>query len=314
MRMAACALRPKAAAAIAGWHDAAMADVADHAPVDQQARYDRIASGYERWWAPVLVDSALRVLDDIAGDIAARPDAHVLDLGTGTGTLARAIVRRWPAVRVTAIDISDEMLRAANRAADAELSADASARIALVQAPADRLPFDDGGLDLAVSSFVLQLVPNRQAVLREVARVLGPRRRFAFVTWLADRGPWPPDAVLDEVLDEAGFGPKEADDRRGDPASVSAVTTGLRRAGFRDVHGRRGTLAHPFTPESYLGFVEEFDEEDTFAQMGRRTRDRVRRRLLSELRAMPEDELVFRVPIVYATGLAPETTPLPGAS
>jgi SAM-dependent methyltransferase len=215
------------------------------------------------------------------------------------------MVRRWPTVRVTAIDISDEMLRAANRAADVELTADASARIALVQAPADRLPFEEGTFDAAVSSFVLQLVPNRQAVLREVARVLVAGGRFAFVTWLAHREPWAPDAVLDEVLDDAGFGPKEADDRRGDPASVDAITTGLRRAGFVDVHGRRGTLAHPFTPESYLGFVEEFDEEDTFAQMGRRTRDRARRRILSELRAMPEDDLVFRVPIVYATGLAP---------
>ena len=279
--------------------------MADTAPVDQQARYDRIATGYERWWAPVLVDSALLVLDDIAGDVAARPDACVLDLGTGTGTLARAIVGRWPAVRVTAIDLSDEMLRAAHRAAEAELTTEASARIALVQAPADRLPFDDGTFDAAVSSFVLQLVPNRQAVLREVARVLAPGGRFAFVTWLADRKPWRPDAILDDVLDEAGFDPPEGEDRHGDPASVSAITNGLRRAGFSDVHGRRATLAHTFTPESYLGFVEEFDEEDTFAEMSRRTRERARRRILSELRAMPADDLVFRVPIVYASGTGP---------
>jgi len=283
--------------------------MADTEPVDQQARYDRVASGYERWWAPVLVDSALRVLDDIAGAVETRPDAHVLDVGTGTGTLARAMVRGWPAVRVTAIDLSDEMLRAAQRAADADLSAEASARIALVQAPADRLPFDDGLFDAAVSSFVLQLVPNRQAVLREVARVLAPGGRFACVTWLADRQPWALDAVLDEVLDEAGFDPPEAEDRHGDPASVGAITSGLRRAGFHAVRGRRATLAHAFTPESYLGFVEEFDEADTFAEMSRRTRERARRRILSELRAMPKDDLVFRVPIVYATGLTPARPP-----
>jgi ubiquinone/menaquinone biosynthesis C-methylase UbiE len=283
--------------------------MAETEPVDQQVRYDRVASGYERWWAPVLVDSAVQVLDDIAADVAKRPNRDVLDLGTGTGTLARAMGQRWPHVRVPAIDVSDEMLRAAQRVADAELTADASARIALVQAPADRLPFEDGTFDAAVSSFVLQLVPNRQAVLREVARVLVAGGRFALVTWLADRRPWPPDAVLDDALDEAGFGPREGDDRQADPASVGAVTGGLRRAGFTDVRGRRATLAHPFTPESYLGFVEEFDEEDTFAEMSRRTRERARRRILRELRAMPTDELVFRVPIVYATGLAPAARP-----
>src|SRR4051794_6156992 len=99
--------------------------MAETEPVDQQARYDRVATGYERWWAPVLVDSAVRVLDDIAGDIAASSASHILDVGTGTGTLARAIVRRWPGARVTAIDLSDEMLRAAHRAAEADLSPEA---------------------------------------------------------------------------------------------------------------------------------------------------------------------------------------------
>ena len=35
---------------------------------------------------------------------------HLLDVGTGTGTLAIAAVRRWPSVRVTGIDASSEMV------------------------------------------------------------------------------------------------------------------------------------------------------------------------------------------------------------
>ena len=44
----------------------------------------------------------------------------------------------------------------------------------------------DGTFDLALSSFVVQLVPNRARVLREVRRVLRPGATFAYVSWLQD--------------------------------------------------------------------------------------------------------------------------------
>jgi ubiquinone/menaquinone biosynthesis C-methylase UbiE len=272
--------------------------------VDQRERFDKFASGYERWWAPVLATSALALLDDLDPLIGGRP-ARVIDLGTGTGTLARAMLGRWPAARITAVDVSDEMLRAMQRAADDDFGPAVAGRLALQQAPADRLPFPDDAFDLVVSSFVLQLVPNRQAVYREVARVLRPGGRFHFVTWLGHRAAFAPDRIVDEVLDEAGFEPPEPDDRHGDPASVGAVTGGLRRAGYRDIHGRKAWLAYPFTPDRFAGFIEEFDEEDTFASMGRRTRDRAHRHLLDGLRTLTAEELTFRVPIVYANGEAP---------
>ena len=270
---------------------------------DQRARYDRVATGYERWWAPVLAPSARAVLDMVVADVEDGA-TRIVDLGTGTGTLSRAMLRRWPSVRVTGIDLSDEMIRATGRHAEAELAPAQLDRLELRQAAADRLPFDDRSFDAVVSSFVLQLVPNRQAVYREVGRILRPGGRFAFVTWLGHRTAFAPDAVVDDVLDEAGFDPPEPDGRRGDPASVGAVTAGLRRAGFQDVHGRRALLEHAFTPESYAGFIEEFDEQDTFASMARRTRERAHRRLLEGLRRLPQRDLVFSVPIVYASGRA----------
>ena len=79
---------------------------------DQAARYDEIANGYARWWAPVIAPEALRVLDEIEPAIGMSV-RDVLDVGTGTGTLAIAAVRRWPQVRVTAIDASSGMIDAA---------------------------------------------------------------------------------------------------------------------------------------------------------------------------------------------------------
>ena len=72
---------------------------------EQAERYDRIAAGYARWWAPIIAPAAVAVLDEI-GDAIADGSRRILDIGTGTGTLPIALLRRWPQVRVTAIDAS----------------------------------------------------------------------------------------------------------------------------------------------------------------------------------------------------------------
>ena len=88
---------------------------------EQAERYDRIAEGYARWWAPIIAPAALPALDEVADAVAAGA-TRLLDVGTGTGTLAIAAVRRWPTVRVTAIDASAGMI--AKATAEAEPRAD----------------------------------------------------------------------------------------------------------------------------------------------------------------------------------------------
>jgi tRNA (cmo5U34)-methyltransferase len=43
------------------------------------------------------------------------PDAQVLDLGAGTGSLAHALLRRFPALQLTLLDVDPEMLKQARR-------------------------------------------------------------------------------------------------------------------------------------------------------------------------------------------------------
>ena len=268
---------------------------------EQAERYDRIAAGYARWWAPVIAPQAIPLLDRLqeAIDAGAR---RLIDVGTGTGTLAIAALRRWPGVEVVGIDASGGMASAAAAEADRLLEPDERARFRTEVAFADELPFPDSSFDAVMSSFVYQLVPNRARALREARRVLRPNGTLAYVSWLSDNRFFRPDAEFDEALDEIGIGAREPDDRPGDLPGVDGAAAQLRRAGFRDVRAVPGLLEHPFDVEGYLRFMTEFDEEDLVRSLDEEERDRLIRSLRSRLSRLPDDALVLRLPTVAVTG------------
>jgi ubiquinone/menaquinone biosynthesis C-methylase UbiE len=268
---------------------------------DQTERYDRIAEGYAQWWAPVLAPAVTELLDRFQPTIDAGI-GRVVDVGTGTGQLALGALERWPGLEIVGVDPSSEMCAMADAEADRRLAGTDRERFRTAVAFADGLPFDDGTMDAAVSSFVLQLVPNRARALREARRVLRTGGRFAFVTWLQDERVFIPDRVFDEVLDELGVEAGEPDVRSGDLPSVDRTANELRRAGFRDVTAEGSWLAHSFTVEGYLAFMTEFDEASLFDEMERRFRERVLHRLRERLDRLTPDELTMRFPIVFAAG------------
>ncbi len=263
-------------------------------------RYDRIAAGYDQWWAPVLAPSAVALLDRLDGAVAdgAR---DLLDVGVGTGNLSIPALRRWPDVQVTGIDASREMIGAVE-ALVAERVATARDRFHGRVAFAAELPFEDEAFDAAMSSFVLQLVPSRPAALREIRRVLRPGGPLAHVTWLIDDRAFAPDRIFDRLLEEYGFDNDEDPNRKGDIPSAERAAAELRHAGFRDVLADRRMLEHAFTVDGYISFLTEFDEQSLFEEMGRSERRRFLQQFRERLMGLPPDELTFRVPIVYASG------------
>jgi ubiquinone/menaquinone biosynthesis C-methylase UbiE len=268
---------------------------------DQATRYDTIARGYARWWAPVLKPTAVTVLDRIA-DAVDGGATRILDLGTGTATLAIAAIRRWPAVDVVGIDASRGMAAAARAEADAALGPKDRGRFDVRVAFAHELPFEPNELDAAMSTFVLQLVPSRTAVLRDVHRVLKPGAPFGHITWLVGDRVFAPDVEFDAALDEIGIGGREPEGRRGDYTSVASAAAELRRAGFRNVEAEQRELVHHFEAREYEKFLEEFDEEDTFASLSARERDKLRRDLRRRLSRLPPEAFDLRLPVVTASG------------
>src|SRR3954452_405047 len=119
----------------------------------QAERYDRIADGYAPWGGAVIAPASVSVLDEIADEVAAGA-RRVVDIGTGRGTVAIAAIRRWPQVRVVALDASRGMIEKASAAADRLLTPEERDRLELRVAFADELDLADESADLAVSSFV----------------------------------------------------------------------------------------------------------------------------------------------------------------
>jgi SAM-dependent methyltransferase len=121
--------------------------------------------------------------DSIAPFVVGR---RVAELGVGTGVIAKGLRRHG--IDATGVDLSAAMLSAAVERI--------GPRVAL--ADVDRLPFADSSIDTVLLVWVLQLVDDPAATLREASRVLRPGGRVVALPSTADHDPG------DEVAPIAG--------------------------------------------------------------------------------------------------------------
>jgi demethylmenaquinone methyltransferase/2-methoxy-6-polyprenyl-1,4-benzoquinol methylase len=86
----------------------------------------------------------------------------LLDLGTGTGDLAREALSQFPQVQVTAADFTLEMMRVGQKAGPLNFSS----------ADALNLPFNNSSFDAVISGFLMRNVVDLQKGIDEQFRVL----------------------------------------------------------------------------------------------------------------------------------------------
>jgi SAM-dependent methyltransferase len=147
--------------------------------------FDRAADIYDetRGFPPGIAD--------LVADSAARalpPGGRLLDVGVGTGRIAKPMLARG--FRVTGVDLSPKMMRRL-----LETLAPGAPGPALVRAEAAQLPFASGRFDAVISVHVFHLIADWRGALAEVRRMLKPEG--VFLTGYEWR---PPDAPAARLL------------------------------------------------------------------------------------------------------------------
>ena len=104
------------------------------------------------------------------------PGEDVLDLGSGGGLDVLLSARRVaPGGTAHGLDMTTEMLELA-RSNQAEAGIE---NAVFIQGTIEEVPLPDGAVDVVISNCVVNLSPDKDAVLREAFRVLRPAGRFA---------------------------------------------------------------------------------------------------------------------------------------
>lgn len=101
---------------------------------------------------------------------SAFPNAQnpVLDVGTGTAQIPIELCRQSPTIRLTAVDLADEMLAIAGRNVKA---AGLAGRIALEKVNGRELPYANNQFGSVVSNSIIHHIPNPIDCFREIVRV-----------------------------------------------------------------------------------------------------------------------------------------------
>ncbi len=281
-----------------------MSGSAGPAVSEPAALYDRIASSYQRWWSPVIEPAALRLLDLVSAVVADHPGAVIVDVGAGTGTLARTAVTRWPDVRAIAVDPSTGMMRVGRAEAARSLDRSARERLSWMTGMADHLPIADGSVDIAVSSFALQYLRRRVCALREAHRILKPAGAIAVVTWMANDRPFAPWRLLSALLDELHLErPPSAE--TGLFRSLPSAAALVRRAGFRDVHAIDGIVEYQWTLDAFVHCAMESEDRELVDSLDAETRSRLERLWRERLQRLTDADFRYRDEVAYVTGRRP---------
>jgi len=161
-----------------------------------RALFAPLGPTYDRYSALLSLGQDPRWRRFLVSHVEATSDEVVLDVATGTGAVARELIRQ-KGCSVVGVDQSPEMLDEARRR---------SPHVRFVEASADNLPFPDKSFDALTFTYLLRYVPDPAATLRELARVVRPGGTITALEFALPRGIWRPawEVYVRAVLPAAG--------------------------------------------------------------------------------------------------------------
>lgn len=161
--------------------------------------HDRMIAMLEAIWgegflSPGGAEEVARIVEgvDLAG-------LSVLDIGCGAGGIDIALVRSHGAGYVCGIDVEDTVLSHARRLI---AGAGFAGRIGCLKVAPGPLPFPPETFDVVFSKDSIVHIPDKQALMAEVFRVLKPGGLFLASDWLIGHDGAPSPAMTDYIAAE----------------------------------------------------------------------------------------------------------------
>jgi len=156
-----------------------------------------LAPTYERYARLLSLGQDPRWRRFLVSRVEAGPGDEVIDVATGTGAVARELLRQ-KGCAVVGVDQSPEMLAVARERLPAAVK--------LVEASAEHLPFEDASFDALTVTYLLRYVDDPGATLTELARVVRAGGTVASLEFAVPAGLWRPlwRAYVGAVLPAAG--------------------------------------------------------------------------------------------------------------
>ena len=196
--------------------------------------YDRFMGRYSTPLAPLFVDF---------GHVSACQ--RVLDVGAGPGALTGALVERVGAAEVTAVDPSEPFVAALR---------ERNPGVAVHQAAAESLPFDDASFDATLAQLVVHFMHDPVAGIREMRRVTVPGGVVAASVWDHGGGHGPLSVYWEAV--------RELDPASEGEAHLAGATEGDLTRLFEQA-GMTGVAEEPLTVRVEHATFEEWWEPYT---------------------------------------------------
>jgi demethylmenaquinone methyltransferase / 2-methoxy-6-polyprenyl-1,4-benzoquinol methylase len=164
-----------------------------HGAINDTARalFAPLGGDYDRWAAILSFAQDPRWRRFLVEHVPVGPDATVLDVATGTGAIARALVRRY-GCRVVGVDQSPQMLEGARERIERAGLAD---RIELRLGSAEELDLEEGSFDALTAGYLLRYVDDPLQTMRDLLRLVRPGGPFALLDFsvppnVAARAAW----------------------------------------------------------------------------------------------------------------------------
>lgn len=134
-----------------------------------QDMFSRIAHRYDLMNRLMTAGQDIHWREQVIQQARMKPGARLLDLGTGTGDLAREALKQRPGAKVVAADFTLEMMRVGQRHS---LAQGPNGNLPWSAADALNLPFEDNTFEAVVSGFLMRNVGDIQQALKEQYRAL----------------------------------------------------------------------------------------------------------------------------------------------